>query len=344
MEDYVGKICPICKQELTASDKVKVCPDCGMPHHEECWEMNAGCSTFGCAQQGIVEKAKPMQKCSKCGTELAEGQDFCPKCGTPKGGVKKNVCGKCGNELAEGQDFCPKCGQRAGLAVDSNVSAAINSYNGSVNKQNQKKKKTPIIISLVVGIFILAAVAFKVVAPKIFIDMEGYLEQGNYEKAYEKAKTDDERLEVKMENIVAVQSAFSAENLKDPSSFTLRDAYYIEGKDNDGKPFARLVLYISGANSYGASVSSYWLYIWDNDDKEWGYFTSVSDLSEEEYSKYDDDDDRLEKLIDNLGRRSIKSTMQDGKKLSKDAVKRINAMFENDTLDDVDLLDMEINY
>lgn len=51
-------------------------------------------------------------KCVKCGNPLEEGQDFCPKCGTPRNGKEKMYCAKCGAEMKEGQDFCPKCGQR----------------------------------------------------------------------------------------------------------------------------------------------------------------------------------------------------------------------------------------
>ncbi len=343
MEGYVGKICPVCKQEINELDKVTVCPDCGMSHHTGCWEMNCGCSTFGCAQQGTIEKkeTKAMATCSKCGMEIGEDQDFCPKCGTPKDAPKKNVCGKCGNELAEGQEFCPKCGQKAGLAVDSNVSSAIDQFNAGVSQANAKKKKAPIVAAVAIIIVILLAVVGAKVAPKIFIDCEGYLEQGNYEKAYEKAKTDEDKYKVRAENAVAVQSAFSADNLKDPASFSLRDAYYEEDKNDDGETTKGMVLYISGANSYGASVSSYWYYTWDGEDKEWEYFCSVSDLSDEEYSKYDDDDDKVEKLLNNIGRAGIKVVMKDGIKLDKAAVKRINAMFEEDTLDDVDLLDVE---
>lgn len=282
---------------------------------------------------------KTAEVCANCGATLEEGQEFCPKCGTPK--KKKNVCAKCGAELQEGQEFCPKCGQKVGLAVDSNVSSAINQFNAGVDKANAKKKKTPIIIGIVLVILVLAALAFKTVAPKIFINMEGYMEQGNYEKAYEKAKSDDDKLKVKAENAVAVQSAYSADNLKDPSSFSLRDAYYSESTNDDGKPSKQMVLYISGANSYGASVSSYWLYTWSDDKNNWEYFCSVSDLSDEEYSKYDDEDEKLEKLVNNIGRASIKNCMKDGLKLDKDSIKRINKMFEDDTLDDVDLLDVE---
>jgi predicted amidophosphoribosyltransferase len=360
MNDYVGKICPVCKQEIKELDKVTVCPDCGMPHHTDCWEMNRGCSTFGCAQQGSVKEIKSMVTCSKCGVPLDEGQDFCPKCGTPRNAVRKNVCGKCGNELADGQEFCPKCGQKVGLVVDSNVSSAINQFNAGVAQTNAKKKKAPIIVAVAVVIVVLLAIAAVKIAPKIFIDTAGYIEQGDLEKAWSKAKTDaDKRMvidayladgdyeeayakaltdadkkQILVENIAAVQSAFSADNLKDPSSFSLRDAYYREDKNDDGDPIKHLVLYISGANSYGASVSSYWLYTWSNDGKKWEYFCSVSDLSDEEYSKYDDEDEMLEKLLNNIGRDYIKQAMK-ATKLDKEGVKRINKLFEDDKLDRV---------
>lgn len=279
--------------------------------------------------------------CANCGAPLGADQAFCPKCGVAKNATpKKLVCGKCGAELTEGQEFCSKCGQKVGLAVDNNVSSAINQFNAGVDKANAKKKKTPIVIAVAIVIVILAAVAFKTVAPKIFIDAEGYMAQGNYQKAYEKAKGDDEKTAVIAENAAAVQSAFSADNLKDPSSFSLRDAYFYKSKNDDGDSIYRLVLYISGSNSYGASVSSYWLYTWDTDEDDWSYWTSVSDLSEEDYNSWDDADDKLEKLFDNLGRDMIKTAMSDGTKVSKDGVKRINAMFEEDTLDDVELLDV----
>ena len=63
---------------------------------------------------GEASETKPMEVCSHCGFGLEEGQDFCPKCGTPK--KVKNVCGKCGAELQEGQEFCSKCGQKVAPA------------------------------------------------------------------------------------------------------------------------------------------------------------------------------------------------------------------------------------
>lgn len=152
MENYIGKICPFCKSEITELDAVKVCPECGIPHHESCWNENKGCTTFGCAQQHYeAQHTNPTDVCANCGAPLGDGHAFCPKCGTPKAAPKKNFCGKCGNELQDGQEFCPKCGQKAGLVMDANVNAAINQFNAGVQHSVEKKKKLPLIIAVAVA-------------------------------------------------------------------------------------------------------------------------------------------------------------------------------------------------
>ena len=62
---------------------------------------------------------------------------------------------------------------------------------------------------------------------------------------------------------------------------------------------------------------------------------AVSGLEDEEYKSYDDSEDIFEKLANNIGRMSIKSTMEKGIKLDKDAIGRINAMFDAGVLDSV---------
>lgn len=150
MENYIGKICPFCKTEITAEDTVKVCPACGIPHHEGCWEENKGCTTFGCSEQHYeAQGTNPTEVCANCGATLGDGQAFCAKCGAPKGAPKKNVCANCGTDLQEGQEFCPKCGQKAGLAVDTAVNSAISQFNAGVEKKKKKSKALPIIIAVV---------------------------------------------------------------------------------------------------------------------------------------------------------------------------------------------------
>lgn len=156
MDEYVGKICPYCKTEIKEGEEVKVCPECGIPHHAACWEENKGCTTFGCKEQHYEEQhTNPTDVCSNCGAPLGDGQAFCPKCGTPKNASKEKVCSKCGAELEDGQNFCPKCGQKVGLVVDAGVSAAINQFNAGVQKNKSKKK---IVLPIIAGIVAVAVI------------------------------------------------------------------------------------------------------------------------------------------------------------------------------------------
>ena len=169
MENYIGKICPFCKTEITETDTVKACPACGIPRHEGCWEENHGCTTFGCTEQHYeAQHTNSTDVCVNCGTTLGDGQTFCPTCGTPKAtALKKNVCEKCGNELQDGQEFCPKCGHKADVAVDTTANAAIKQFNAGVEKKKKKSKVVPIVIAVVlavavaVGVFVSNAMGAK---------------------------------------------------------------------------------------------------------------------------------------------------------------------------------------
>lgn len=332
MEDYIGKICPFCKTDIKEGDAVKVCPECGIPHHEACWEENKGCTTFGCSQQHYeAQHTNPTDVCVKCGAPLGDGQDFCPQCGTPKGGEKKRVCSKCGAELQEGQDFCPKCGQKADLHIDAGVNSAISQFNQVVTKTNEAAKKKPIKIAIIAAAAILVVVLAIVLVPEIFKSADDYMALGNYEKAYSVAKADDKD-DVFAENAVAVCSNMASEGLKDSASFELRDAWYQEGK---------IILLVAGNNSYGNKVTNYWYYTYDEDDKDWGLYTTFTDLSEETTYSWDSDSEKMEKLLKNavLSSTVIPMTSNKSLKLEKDSIKRINALFESDLLDDVVLIE-----
>ena len=168
MEKYIGKICPFCKTAITAEDEVMVCPSCATPHHKACWDENKGCTTFGCSEQHYVAQGtNPIDVCKKCGAALGDGQDFCPKCGTPKNAPDKNICAKCGTELADGQEFCPKCGQKVGLSIDSGVSSAISKFNSNVEANNEKKKKKPIMIAIILCVLVALGIGGFTVHKKV---------------------------------------------------------------------------------------------------------------------------------------------------------------------------------
>lgn len=271
----------------------------------------------------------PTQVCSICGAVLGYGQAFCAKCGTPQNVAKKNVCYRCGIEFGNGK-FCPNCGQKAGRMLDENVNGAFSQFHAGMDT-TMKAKKNPLNI-LIVAVVVVAVVAVVAIAAfvgsEIFASVEDLCAEGNYEEAYEKAADSDEKLAVRVENIAAVQSADVVDALKDSGSFELRNAYYIDLTDDGGAE--GLVLHVNGVNDYGVSVGTYFLYTCGEEQK-WQFIDALSSLSE------DYDDSSYEEKL----RLAIKSVMNDGHQLSRAAVKRINALFEADELDNVELLEFE---
>ncbi len=55
----VGKTCPYCQTVIKPDTPVVVCPECGMPHHEDCWGENGGCTTFGCPGRDVPVPSMP---------------------------------------------------------------------------------------------------------------------------------------------------------------------------------------------------------------------------------------------------------------------------------------------
>ncbi len=329
MEEYVGKICPYCKTEIKEGDAVKVCPECGIPHHAVCWEENKGCSTLGCPKRyEDKQQTTSMDVCPKCGTPLDKGQEFCPKCGTPRNEAKKLYCNKCGAEVQEDQEFCSKCGQKLARTPNERANTSTNQSYAGTTDENKRPRKGKVIGLVVIIVALLAAIGL-FAAPKLFVSLGDLCEQGNYIKAYEKASA-DEKNAILAEGVVAYLSNESVDMLKDPSSFVLREGYYRPRYDEEeDQIYQGAVLYISGKNTYGGNVSSYWLWLGD----ECGVWNIVGTCSSLNLDK--DDDDYTVALLASMtiGDKNVV-------KLSKESVLRINSLFKSDKLDSVELIDV----
>lgn len=92
--------CQICHSYLFEDDDTVICPDCGAPHHRDCWQTIGHCGLvadhgtdrqYDKVQKAEEEKQKQEQeqeetsrKCNFCGrTSKTKGADFCPYCGQP---------------------------------------------------------------------------------------------------------------------------------------------------------------------------------------------------------------------------------------------------------------------
>ncbi len=86
--DYIGHICPVCNKRFHADDDVVVCPECGTPHHRDCYEQLGHCANVERHAQGYdyMEEEHELPKakqCPSCGKENDENSFFCKYCGSP---------------------------------------------------------------------------------------------------------------------------------------------------------------------------------------------------------------------------------------------------------------------
>lgn len=264
---------------------------------------------------------EPKEFCKICGGEISSQGNYCTTCGRSTTDSNIMHCVNCGAVLEAKQKFCNKCGTK----VKTNVTTA------KISKSVKGKKN--IIIAIIAAILAVAIIAGigKAVLPKVFASPYTIMETGDYEKAYKKANS-DEKKDVLYENLIAYCCAEIKDNLKNSNSFELNNVW-IDEKNND------IVMEVGGTNSYGGMVTSYYLYEYDEDDNEYQYYNSVSDFDEEEYSYYDDDDERLEKLFDNLTKTKVKRIIKDKSlKYDNGIIDRINALSKDNLLKNVELM------
>ena len=92
--DFLGKKCPVCDKYFHVGDDIVVCPDCGTPHHRECYEKEDRCFNADRHKDGYDYNTDTEEKnsidyvCPNCGTQNSKGSFFCKHCGVP---ISNNV-------------------------------------------------------------------------------------------------------------------------------------------------------------------------------------------------------------------------------------------------------------
>lgn len=91
MNKFSNASCPICQKAFQDNDDIVVCPECGAPHHRECYlnlghcalsqNHGTGKSWEPPAAVKSEEKDTSSVNCSRCGTENPPDGIFCLKCG-----------------------------------------------------------------------------------------------------------------------------------------------------------------------------------------------------------------------------------------------------------------------
>ncbi|MDD3192308.1 MAG: RING finger protein [Oscillospiraceae bacterium] len=90
MNKFSNATCPVCGKPFSENEDVVVCPDCGAPHHRECYQQLGHCALIENHKLGKnwepPAPAKPdfggqAVKCPRCGADNPEDGIFCCSCG-----------------------------------------------------------------------------------------------------------------------------------------------------------------------------------------------------------------------------------------------------------------------
>ncbi len=108
MQNFLGNSCPYCGNKFTAEDDIVVCPECGTPHHRECYKEHGICAnedkhseTF--EWKDIYSPAAAPKVSKPEESHIAEGSVICFNCGT-ENPADSRYCLKCGAILGVGND------------------------------------------------------------------------------------------------------------------------------------------------------------------------------------------------------------------------------------------------
>ena len=52
--------CSICHALIQEQEAVHGCDRCGQDYHDDCWQENGGCATYGCEAAPIIDKPVVM--------------------------------------------------------------------------------------------------------------------------------------------------------------------------------------------------------------------------------------------------------------------------------------------
>lgn len=98
-----GRKCVVCSAYLFEDDDVVICPECGAPHHRDCWNSVGKCKLGELHGTENEYKYEPEEEkietpenkgasiCRGCGAELEPDTNFCPYCNMPTRADAPNI-------------------------------------------------------------------------------------------------------------------------------------------------------------------------------------------------------------------------------------------------------------
>lgn len=108
---YEGYVCPVCRKKFVADDDIVACPDCGAPHHRECWKQNGEC--VYAKDHGTPRQWRRTEGSSSTAGSPAQHTPTPPHTQHPPNadtGGQVRTCSRCGKANPEFAEFCSRCG------------------------------------------------------------------------------------------------------------------------------------------------------------------------------------------------------------------------------------------
>lgn len=106
--NYVGEKCPVCGKTFTETDDIAVCPDCGTPHHRDCYRQSGRCAnedrhgSFSWTE-GEGSDAKRVSREKRREEKPMHRVVFCPGCGA-ENPAEEPMCRSCGARLYKNRE------------------------------------------------------------------------------------------------------------------------------------------------------------------------------------------------------------------------------------------------
>ncbi len=130
--DFYKYKCPVCNKQFKESDDIVVCPDCGAPHHRECWEKEGKCCYNDKHSEDFsFENFQESNNSDNSGDENAdcESEVICQVCGHPNDSTLF-YCEHCGAPLLKDNN------QSNNSANNTNVPPEANGFPFGQPQQN----------------------------------------------------------------------------------------------------------------------------------------------------------------------------------------------------------------
>ncbi len=137
MEKYMNDKCPVCERQFEHGDDIVVCPECGTPHHRECYSQLHRCANAAKHKSGFVfESVEVEEEKKEYSSPQEEYEDMLrrqQKAAEQDGG-EESKCHICGNPVEKGATMCIHCGAVLG---SSPLSENYSQFSGEAARDDE---------------------------------------------------------------------------------------------------------------------------------------------------------------------------------------------------------------